>query len=65
MKDIMRDRDLMEELNVMLDNAMKDERIQLFHGRPPRKSVINKEDITDLKIALNCSEDFEEFLEQV
>lgn len=62
----MRNRDLMEELNILLDNAMKnDERIELFRGRPPRKNVINKEDITDLRIALNCSEDLEEFLERV
>lgn len=66
MKDIMRNRDLMEELNIMLQKAMnEDERIELFHGRPLRKTVITKEDITDLKIALNCSDDLEEFLEQV
>ena len=62
----MRNRDLMEELNIMLREAMiEDERIELFHGRPLRKKVITKEDITDLKIALNCSENLEEFLEQV
>ena len=66
MKDIKRNRDLMEELNIMLEKAMKDdERIELFHGRPLRKNVITKEDITDLKIALNCSENLEEFLGQV
>ena len=62
----MRNRDLMEELNIMLQKAMEDDkRIELFHGRPLRKRVITKEDITDLKIALNCSEDLEDFLEQV
>ena len=56
----------MEELNIMLQKAMnEDERIELFHGRPLRKTVITKEDIIDLKIALNCSDDLEEFLEQV
>lgn len=58
-------RDLMEELNLMLENAMKEDRIEPFHGRPARKSPINKEDIINLKIALYCSKSLEEFLEQV
>ncbi len=61
----MRQRDLMEELNIMLENAMNEDSIELFHGRPSRKSPINREDIINLKIALYCSKSLEEFLEQV
>lgn len=64
-KDIMQYRDLMEELNTMLENAMKEERIELFHGRPVRNYPINKEDTINLKIALYCSKSLKEFLEQV
>ena len=61
----MKNRDLMEELNIMLENAMKEDRIELFHGRPARKSPITNEDVINLKIALYCSKSLEEFLEQV
>ena len=41
----MKHRDLMEELNIMHENAMKEDRIELFHGRPARKSPITNEDV--------------------
>lgn len=64
-EDNMRRRTLMEELHIMLAKAMKEERLKLFRGRPARDTEINKEDIINLKIALNSSKTLEEFLEQV
>ncbi len=61
----MRERNLMDELNVMLAKAMEDEYKKLLRGRPKRNSEINCEDIINLKIALNCSKSLEEFLNQV
>ncbi len=61
----MSERNLMDELNVMLAKAMEDEYKKLFRGRPKRNSEINYEDIINLKIALNCSKSLEEFLSQV
>ncbi len=61
----MKERNLMEELNVMLAKAMSEEYKKLLCGRPSRKKEIDKEDIINLKIALNCSKTIEEFLMQV
>ncbi len=38
---------------------------KLFSNRPVRDKIIKKEDIINLKIALNNSKTFEEFLSQV
>ncbi len=61
----MSERNLMDELNVMLAKAMEDEYKKLLSGRPERNSEINYEDIINLKIALNCCKSLEEFLNQV
>lgn len=61
----MKKRNLMEELNMMLANAMKENRTKLFRGRPDRDMVINEEDELNLKIALNSSKSLDEFLAKV
>lgn len=55
----------MDELNIMLEKAMHEEYKKLLHGRPKREKEINREDVINLKIALNSSKSLEEFLEQV
>ncbi len=61
----MKERNLMEELHLMLEKAMKEEYEKLLIGRPARKREISKEDIVNLKIALNNATSLEEFLNQV
>lgn len=41
------------------------ERIEMLKGRPNRVTVINADDITNLKIALETSKSLEEFIERV
>ncbi len=61
----MKERNLMDELNIMLAKAMSEEYKKLCRGRPKREKEIDKEDIINLKIALNSSKNIEEFLTQV
>jgi hypothetical protein len=47
----------------MLKNHKKPiKRIALFEGRPKRETMINNEDIINLKIAIETSKNFEDFL---
>lgn len=61
----MQKRNLMEELDTMIAEAMKKFKIKLFDGRPRRVFPINNDDIINLQIALHCSKDLNEFLEKV
>ncbi len=61
----MKERNLMDELHLMLEKAMREEYKKLLTGRPAREREINKEDILNLKIALNSCTSLEEFLRQV
>ncbi len=61
----MKERNLMEELHLMLERAMRDEYEKLITGRPARDREITKEDVLNLKIALNSSSSLDEFLELV
>ena len=61
----MRKRDLFEELNLMIEDAVKDIRSKLFSGRPERSNSIGREDLINLKIALNSCKTIEEFVNQV
>lgn len=61
----MRERNLMDELHMMLERAMKEEYEKLLCGRPARDREIDKEDIINLKIALNNARTLKEFLSQV
>ena len=61
----MKERNLMEELHLMLEKAMKDEYNKLLRGKPERDREINKEDILNLKIALNSCTSLDEFLDKV
>jgi hypothetical protein len=39
--------------------------IPMFGGRPVRQTIINEEDIVNLRIALNTSKSWEDFLSQL
>lgn len=57
---------LLRNLNLMITAAMMDkEGLALFEGRPPRTTVINKDDINNLKIVLHTEEDLKEILRQI
>lgn len=57
---------LLKNLNLMIAAAMMDkEGVALFEGRPPRDSIINKDDIQNLKIVLNTEDDLKEIIRQI
>ena len=58
------------DFNNWLNGAKENDRrlgklISVINGKPKRDTVINKEDILNLKIALNTSHTLEEFLERI
>lgn len=61
----MKEKDLMNELNIMLAKAMREKYKKLLDGRPLRDKPIEKEDIINLKIALNLSKNLDDFLDRV
>lgn len=61
----MEKRNLMNELNMKLSDALKKKRIKMFDGRPFRDLTISQDDIVNLKIALNHCKSLEEFLNKV
>ncbi|MBN1983800.1 MAG: hypothetical protein JW795_19855 [Chitinivibrionales bacterium] len=61
----MKKKNLMDELNFLLANALKEKQIKMFEGRPYREQVICQDDIVNLKISLNCCKTWEEFLNSV
>ena len=58
-------RTLLEELHILLANALRQKDIEMFCGRPHRDTAINKDDILNLKISLHCAKTFEQFLSEV
>jgi hypothetical protein len=50
---------------VRLEEVMKPDYIPFLGGRPKRQTVIGKEDIMNLEIALYTSANVQEFLEKV
>ena len=61
----------MEQSRIKLEKALKlatpvkKDFIPLFSGRPLRDTVIGKEEILNLEIALNTARSLEEFIAQV
>jgi hypothetical protein len=51
--------------SVKLENILSENYIPFLEGRPNRDTVISSDDILNLKIALNQSSSFKEFLERV
>lgn len=51
--------------NYTNEKAMRIEHIPFLGGRPKRVNIINNDDITNLKIILNTSKTFKEFLSRI
>ncbi len=51
--------------SVKLENILKEGYIPFRAGRPARDTVIGKEDLLNLRIALNTAKDLDEFIEKV
>jgi hypothetical protein len=58
----MENKNVIDRRSVKLENIMSKDYIGFLGGRPERNTVIGKDDIANLKIALNTTESFEEFL---
>jgi len=50
---------------IKLEKIQSPDYIPFLEGRPKREKVIRNEDILDLRIALNSSKSFEDFLKQI
>jgi hypothetical protein len=61
----MESRHVIDKRQVRLEDIMKEDYIPFMEGRPRRESVITRDDVADLKIALNTTATFDEFLERV
>jgi len=61
----MEKKKVIDKRTIKLENVLKKDFIPFLGGRPKRTTVINKEDIINLKIALNVSKNVEEFLKMI
>jgi hypothetical protein len=61
----MENRNVVDKRAVRLEEVMKPDYIPFLGGRPKRQTVIGKEDIMNLEIALYTSASVQEFLEKV
>jgi hypothetical protein len=61
----MENRNVVDKRAVRLEDVMKPDYIPFLGGRPKRQTVIGKEDILNLEIALYTSASVQEFLEKV
>ncbi|MBD3240826.1 MAG: hypothetical protein GF331_09595 [Chitinivibrionales bacterium] len=54
-----------DKRSVKLENILKEGYIPFRAGRPARDTVIEKEDVLNLRIALHTAKSLEEFLRKV
>jgi hypothetical protein len=64
-EETMKNENIKDRRTVKLENVLSKNYIPLFEGRPKRETVICGDDLLNLKIALNSSVSFEEFLSRV
>jgi hypothetical protein len=57
--------DMTSDDMVNTTKVVKKEKIQLFSGRPKRDLIINNDDLFNLKIILETSKTFEDFIKQL
>ncbi|MBD3421599.1 MAG: hypothetical protein GF398_15900 [Chitinivibrionales bacterium] len=58
----MKKRNVIDKRSIKLEHIMQDDYIPYMSGRPARVKIINKDDLTNLSIALNTSTSVEEFM---
>ena len=56
---------ILDKRKIRLENLLKEGYIPFLSGRPKRITVINNDDIMNLRINLNTIKTFNEFLEKV
>ena len=61
----MEKRNVLDKRAVKLDHVLADDYIPWKGGRPNRQQVIAKEDIVNLKIALNTSSSLQQLIEKI
>jgi hypothetical protein len=64
-EDTMENKKFVDRRSVKLEHIMSSDYIPLGSGRPERETVIGKDDMMNVEIALNLSETVEEFLKQI
>jgi hypothetical protein len=62
---VMEKNNVIDKRSVKLENLLRPDYIPLGAGRPEREKVIGKDDILNLRIALNTSESLSAFLSSV
>jgi hypothetical protein len=61
----MENRNVVDKRAVKLEDILKEDYIPFLGGRPNRETVICKEDVLNLTIALNTSSSVDEFLNKI
>lgn len=61
----MENKNVIDKRSIKLEDVLKPDYIPFMGGRPKRETVISKEDITNLEIALYTSATMEEFLGKI
>ncbi len=61
----MENRNVIDKRSVRLEDVLRPDYIPFLGGRPKRETVIGKEDIMNVVIALNTSATVDEFLGKI
>jgi hypothetical protein len=61
----MENKNVLDKRAVKLEDVLRPDYIPFLGGRPKRETVIGKEDIINLEIALYTSASVQEFLEKI
>lgn len=60
-----RNKKIIDKRIIRLEELNKKDYIPFLGGRPKRNKIISKDEILDLRILLNTTNDVEEFLEEI
>jgi len=61
----MEKKKVVDKRSIKLEHVLSSDYIPFMSGRPERETVIGKDDMMNLEIALNTSETVEELLKQL
>jgi hypothetical protein len=56
---------VIDRRSVKLENVMKPDYIPFLSGRPNRETIIGKDDLMNMAIALNTTDSVEEFVKNI